>query len=85
MNNGETETVLGRTVKDKITGFAGVVLGRCEYITGCNQVLVQPPLDRDGNWVESHWFDEDRVEPTDAPKVKIGFTSPGFDKPAPRC
>ena len=35
---------LGQKVQDSITGFAGLVTGRCEYITGCNQILIQPPI-----------------------------------------
>ena len=55
-------TKLGVTAKDTITGFEGVVLGRCVYITGCNQVLIQPEIDSEGKFVESRWFDEDRVQ-----------------------
>ena len=25
----------GEVLKDKITGFSGVVMARCDYITGC--------------------------------------------------
>ena len=38
------KTELGQKVKDSITGFAGIVTGRAEYITGCHQILVQPPV-----------------------------------------
>lgn len=30
----------GQTVKEKITGFQGVITGVVSYITGCNQYLV---------------------------------------------
>lgn len=31
---------LGQKAKDRITGFAGTITGKVEYITGCNQVLL---------------------------------------------
>ncbi|HWA22287.1 MAG TPA: hypothetical protein VG735_07835 [Caulobacterales bacterium] len=39
-------SIIGKTITDSITGFCGVVIGRVEYITGCNQLLVQPPCDK---------------------------------------
>lgn len=49
------------TVTDSITGFTGVVTGRCEYITGCRQYLVAPKCKEDGEPVDARWFDEDRI------------------------
>jgi hypothetical protein len=77
-------TKLGVTAKDLITGFEGVVLGRVVYITGCNQVLIQPKLDAEGKFVESRWIDEDRVSVTDQTPIDLTVKDSGFDKPAPR-
>lgn len=75
---------LGQTVTDQLTGFSGVALGRCEYITGCNQVLVQPRLKADGDFVEPRWLDEDRMlVAANIPVVELNRVSPGFDKPPP--
>lgn len=52
---------LGYTAEDKVTGFRGVVTGRVEYLTGCNQVLLMPKVDKDGKTMEGAWFDEQRV------------------------
>jgi hypothetical protein len=52
---------LGAKVLDQITGFEGVVIGRVEYLTGCAQYLLQPPVKKDGDWIESRWMDEDRL------------------------
>ncbi len=76
---------MGMTVKDKITGFQGLVTGLCQYISGCNQVLIVPKLDKQGQPAESHWFDEQRC-------VRVGRTmmtlendkTPGPDKAAPK-
>ena len=76
---------LGQKVKDSITGLAGLTTGRCEYITGCTQVLIQPPCKPDGDFVESRWIDEDRLTVVDAAVFALpSATSNGPDKPAPR-
>jgi hypothetical protein len=75
---------LGQKVQDSITGFVGRVTGRCEYITGCTQVLIQPPIKADGDFVESRWFDEDRAQIIDATRLSLPITNAGPDKPAPR-
>lgn len=54
--------VLGRTYRDCITGFQGVATGYVTYLTGCNQVVVSPGLNKDGEFQEGHWFDETRLE-----------------------
>lgn len=75
---------LGQKVKDRITGFEGVVTGRCNYISGCDQALVTPPVDKDGKHVDAHWFDIQRLEGLDAPLVTLdNGATPGADLPAP--
>lgn len=55
---------LGDTARDVITGLQGVVTGRCQYLTGCTQFLVQPPgASKDGQPKGSHWVDEGKLEP----------------------
>jgi hypothetical protein len=77
--------VIGRTVRDKVTGFSGIVVGRVEYLTGCNQLLVQPKV-LDGKMVESAWLDEQRCwteDTIDALVIDNGI-NPGCDRAAPR-
>lgn len=52
---------LGQKVQDKITGFEGVVTGRAEFLTGCTQCVVVPPVDKKGAHREAVWFDEQRL------------------------
>lgn len=52
--------LLGYTYRDKITGFEGVATGHVEYITGCDQLLLVPPVDADGKVREANWFDTQR-------------------------
>jgi hypothetical protein len=76
---------LGQTVTDQITGFSGVVTGRCEYITGCHQVLVQPRVNEKGDYVEARWIDEDRLDAQAVDIVSLRrVVNPGFDKEAPK-
>lgn len=53
---------LGKEAKDKITGFKGVITGHAEYLTGCDQYLLQPNCDDVKKYPESNWFDEGRVD-----------------------
>lgn len=76
--------MLGSTVRDRITGFTGVVTGHVEYLTGCNQALVVPPM-RDGKLPESQWFDVQRLEDTGAECIVLdNGATPGCDKAAPK-
>lgn len=34
--------ILGQRVRDIVTGFEGIAIGRVEYINGCHQYLVKP-------------------------------------------
>jgi hypothetical protein len=78
---------IGQTLKDVITGFTGIATGRCEYVTGCTQLLLQPPTKENGDFVESRWLDEDRlVLVSDANRgfLERFARSIGPDKEAPR-
>jgi hypothetical protein len=83
--------ILGRTVRDRITGFAGVAIGHVVYITGCNQTLLAPKVSGESTYAEPHWFDDQRLdvqpgEPLTLP-VAADWSSangPGCDKAAPK-
>ena len=76
---------LGKTYKDKISGFKGVVTGYVSYISGCNQALIVPPVSKDGAKVESHWFDEQRLRPLKTKRITLdNGKTPGFDLMAPK-
>lgn len=76
---------LGVTAKDKITGFQGVVTGRCEYISGCDQALLIPKVDEKGSHRDGHWFDVQRLEviPSEPTITLDNGATPGCDMPAP--
>jgi hypothetical protein len=74
---------LGSTVKDKVSGFTGVVTSRCEYITGCVQYGVTPKVDKEGKLLVSNWFDEDRLTVLKRPLV-MGRRPTGGPQSTPR-
>lgn len=75
---------LGITVKDKITGFEGVVTGFVKYISGCNQVLVVPKVDDKGASRDGAWFDVQRMERVGKDQIILdNGDTPGCDAAAP--
>ena len=51
---------LGQEVKDKVTGFVGVIVCRAEYMTGCNRYSLQSKkLGKDNKPQDWLTFDED--------------------------
>jgi hypothetical protein len=70
-------------VSDKITGFTGIVTGHADYITGCDQYLIQPPC-KDGEWKDCKWFDENRlIIIEECSPVLVDSNENGADAPAP--
>lgn len=57
-----TKFKLGVEAKDKITGFQGIITGHAEYLTGCDQYILQPKCEKQGAYPEANWFDEGRLE-----------------------
>jgi len=55
--------MLGKKVKDKVTGFEGIAIGICNYLYGCQQVGVAPAA-KDGKIENAQWFDIGRIKIT---------------------
>jgi len=53
---------LGKEVKDKVTDFKGILIGRTEYLMGCNCYGIAPKINTDGKRGLVEWFDEGRIE-----------------------
>ena len=53
---------LGQKAKDKVTGFKGILIGRCQYLTGCDQYGIVPAVGKDGKTGDVQWFDEGRIQ-----------------------
>ena len=75
---------LGDIAKDSITGFAGVVVTRIEWLNGCNRINIQPRELKDGKPVEPHCFDWQQVEKVDETPVEVPkATAKGQGGPKP--
>lgn len=54
---------LGKRARDKVTGFKGVITGRSQFITGCDQYVLIPKMKKgDTELAKGQWFDEGRLE-----------------------
>ena len=56
--------LLGMKVRDKVSGFHGVVSSVAFDLYGCVQVVIDPPVDKDGTRRDGHWFDVSRITVT---------------------
>jgi hypothetical protein len=76
---------LGHTMQDSISGFTGVAIGHCVYLTGCNQTLLQPRCEKSETKPEGQWFDDQRLKVMpDAPIVLDNSGTNGCDQEAPK-
>ena len=67
---------LGFQVKDRVTGFKGVIESISFDLYGCVQAVVRPPIDKNGGLPDSRWFDVTRLEFISRKPVMKG---PNFD------
>jgi hypothetical protein len=78
---------LGLKVKDKVTGFEGVVTSISFDLYGCIQVVVTPPAEA-GKQEDSRWYDVTRLtilsdKPVmDLPNYEYGYVAEGRKGPA---
>lgn len=59
----EKDEKLGKLAKDKVTGFEGIIIGKIEYLFGCNQYgLASQKYNEDKKErTPTEWFDEGRI------------------------
>lgn len=68
---------LGDKVKDSVTGFKGVAIGRTTWLYGCDRITVQPEgVNKEGKLYETQSFDEPQLILI-GKKVKEGNHSTG--------
>lgn len=54
---------LGDLVKDIVTGFKGVAVGRTTWLHGCDRISVQPQgVNKEGKTYDVQSFDEPQLE-----------------------
>lgn len=66
---------LGDQVKDSISGFKGIVVGRAEFLYGCVQLSIAPQETKDGRVLDTVWLDEDRVVVTEENALAVPATA----------
>lgn len=62
-------SLLGKEVKDKVSGFKGIVVCITTWLNGCVRVNIQPKIDKAGKYPENQCFDIEQVE-----EVGLGIT-----------
>lgn len=60
---------LGASARDRVSGWAGVITGRYEYLNGCERYEISG-TDKDGK-PEGFVFDAQQVEVTAAPAAEL--------------
>jgi hypothetical protein len=87
MTTREFKFTNGDKVKEKITGFTGIITGTAFYITGCNQYLVIPKSPKPHESPDGVWYDEERLDLIRKQDVNLKDTprkkENGPDIPAP--
>lgn len=53
---------LGDKVKDEVSGFTGIAIGRMIFLHGCDRVIVQPAVGKDGKMGDNATFDEPQLK-----------------------
>jgi len=77
------QTKLGQKARDKISGFEGIAVARCEWISGCTRVTLQPRVDKDGKLQEMQTFDEPGLEIIEDTPAINPTPNRGGPRPAP--
>jgi hypothetical protein len=68
---------LGDRVRDRITGFEGVVIGITDWLYQCRRPIVQPTtLTSEGKTNDSQSFDEEQLE-----VIQVGAFAPKVEAP----
>jgi hypothetical protein len=49
---------LGQQVKEKVTGFKGIIVTRSEHLYGCIVYAVKSEALHEGKPIDAQWFDE---------------------------
>lgn len=73
----DDEIELGMRVRDPITGFQGIAVGKVEWLTGCDRVAIRGEVDKDGDRNDRpglHHVDEPALEIVDRnPSARAHF------------
>ncbi len=65
------EAQIGDRVRDRITSFEGIVIGKSHWLTGCDTVGIRPEELHDGKPIEVQYFDVTRVKILNEGAIKL--------------
>lgn len=68
---------LGDKVKDSVSGFTGVAIGKTDWLHGCSRFIIQPPIGKDGKLPDTAQFDEPQLILIKAKAAPRGVTKTG--------
>ena len=71
---------LGDKVRDKITGFQGILVCRSQWLHNCNTYGIQPQEMKDGKPLDRHFFDEPQLEVVEEKVVEPKRNTGGPEK-----
>ena len=69
-------SILGKKVRDRVTGMEGIATSVCFDLYGCVQTIINPGTDKDGKVRDQLWFDINRLLVLDNTPV---MAPPAFD------
>lgn len=61
----EKNIVLGNRARCIVTGFTGIVTARIDYLNGCVQLCLKPPVDKDNKEQDGIYIDSQQLEYVD--------------------
>jgi len=53
---------LGQKIRDRVTGLEGIATAKVEYLNGCIQFGLRPPVKADGTLPDVHYIDQGQLE-----------------------
>lgn len=72
--------LLGRYMRDRVSGFEGVISSISFDLYGCIQAAVSPRVDKDGKLPDGKWMDIHRLEPVNISDER-SMPMPNFTAP----
>lgn len=60
---------MGDEVKDRVTGYVGIVVAMYAYFNRCQRILVQPPVGADGKIPDGQVFDVEQCDVITSAKI----------------
>ena len=61
--NFDIDPLMGKKVKDKVTGFTGIVTGIIDHLYGCRQIVITAPVENNAKAKDNQAvIDEGRIK-----------------------